>query len=168
MGELVVIFDRDKEVAALVDMEDRIGRGPAMIGPSAGDMLEAFLQTIPYDLTGVSSYELRRWFEQFAGPPAAPTPPPAAETPAHAVDGGTDTDVADAELAERESVEATSTPPPQPADADTPEPAPQTASVVQTCPACNGTGNVPGAEEGQLTTCNLCTGSGRVTIQAPA
>jgi hypothetical protein len=187
MADLIVIFDADKQMAAIVDADTRTGFGPAMIGSDAAQQLEAFLATVPYDLTSVPSTTVRDWFEQFSEafhPPAA-TAAVAADTGVVVAAGSAGVD-ADAAAAAAEAVNATSTPAPAPADTDMAahqgaedqvaqavrqDPTPATVAAAQPvvqpgpCPLCNGTGNIPGTAAGELVTCNMCHGTGTVTPQ---
>lgn len=212
MADFIVIYDPQKEVAAIVDADNRVGFGPAMIGPNAEDLLTAFVETIPYDITEVSSYTLRDWFERFVTSFPQPAETPAGSAGADTVAVGPDTGVAGAALAEHTAAASAGEPPaPAPADADleanpgetdqvTPDPGTGGAPTSQAegagtgvananaptadgsppsappeqppyegpCYVCNGTGLVPGAEEGQQVACNLCVGTGKLPAPQPA
>lgn len=188
--DLIVIYDPDKEIAAIVDTNNRVGFGPAYIGPQAAGALEAFMLTVPYDMTEVSPYVLRDWFEQYAQSQFPPSATTGGEADTGAVVAGGSTGVADAALAEHTAIASAGEPPgAQPADTDMgahasasptvasdnggtlPEdtgPANQAAQYDGPCPACSGTGSVPGGEPDSQVMCNLCKGSGHFTATASA
>jgi hypothetical protein len=190
MADPIVIYDPVKEIATFVDPDNHIGFGPAAIGPDAEKMLDAWLATVPYDVTAVDSAVLRDWFEPFAGRFLHDAEKAGGQADPGAVVPPGDAGVAEAALAEHEAAASGAEPPaPAPADADmeanpgeapavasptTAEatPSPEAAAPPQPltgpCPACNATGNVPGAEPGSLTPCNLCQGTGQLPTQAPA
>ena len=188
--DIVVTYDPVLEMAAIVDTQNRIGFGPAYIGPNANTVLEAFLDSIAYDVTEVDSAVLRDWFEQFAAVFPAPTTAETGTPVTGAVVDSPPTSVADeTALAEHTATNTTETPAPAPADTDMeadagkadtvttdgptelpPESEPPNAAATYDgpCPACSGTGSVPGSEGAATLTCNLCHGTGHfVATPAP-
>lgn len=188
MSDPIVVYDADKEIAALVDPDTRTAFGPAHIGPDAGVVLEGFLQSVPYDVTAVESAVLRGWFERYV---SGAFPPPATatseDTPVAAQPSG-GSGVDETALAERASIAAgDGPPPPQPADTDmeadagaadavtggggeppptvSPESGPVRMQKVS-CPACNATGSVPSSEPGVSVPCNLCKGTTQIEVPA--
>jgi hypothetical protein len=186
--DLIVVYDPVKEVAAIVDPDNRIGIGPAAIGPDSEGLLSSWLETIPYDPKEVDSAVLRDWFEQFSQRVQAAAPVPDGTPAPSPVEPASDTGVAAAKAAEQAATATAASPPPaapadtdmdadqgeaatvttQPQDGAQPpppaEPAPEPYSGP--CPACSGSGQVPGGEPGTQTTCNLCHGTGN--LPAPA
>jgi hypothetical protein len=184
MGELVVIFDPTLEIAAIVDTDERVGYGPAMIGQHAREMLEAFVQTIPYDVSKVGSYELRDWFDTFAGSFQPPDTTPAATATAGAVEPVGSAGVDTGQVAVAEAIGGPGEgQPPGPADTDQeaatapqapidpaataqPQGAAQAAAPAAPysgpCYICNATGQVPGSEPGVMVACNMCRGTGHL------
>jgi hypothetical protein len=166
-----VIFDPVQELAAIINIDDRIGWGPTMIGPQAGELLSAFVDGLPFDISEVGSFQARdffeSWFQRLEG--IAETTPEAAGSPvgdmANAgLDGRTDSALASMEAGRDDP------PPAQPADTDmganpgeTPPEVTATPAFVQAspaaqeidCPACNGT---PKAD------CPVCHGSGKFKV----
>lgn len=166
--DLHVLFDPQLEIAALVDMEAGRGLGPVGVGPNArGEMLQ-FVALMPEATYNLSSYDLARaymqfWQREFA---ALYETPPAPPEPEVVTDNGASGDAA--RLAEAEASATGDGPPPaQPADTDMDAEA-ETPPYVGPCFACQGRGTVPGAEEGQAATCNLCKGTGQLPAEAAA
>lgn len=188
MAELVVTYDPKLEIASIVDTDNRVGFGPAMIGPNAQALLEGFLESIPYDVTEVSSYLLRDWFEAYAASFPTTTDEEVSEVAAGVVERQRSASVDEAALADHEATYGgPSYPDPQPADTDMEANESATDQVTATatttddtpapivkgggqyngpCFACNGSGSVPGAEEGSLVVCNLCQGTGHLPVTA--
>lgn len=184
MADYIVIYDPAKQIAAIVNADDRIGFGPAFIGPDAEKALTQFLESIDYDVSAVDSAVLRSWFEGWAGehfqPSEAPTGP--ADIGA-VVDNGSQGMDAAAHLAEQAAVGNTEIPPPQPADTD-PDAAEGTPATVAhdtaafaelqpeggnnpppyegPCFACNGAGTVALVEGSAPVVCSACRGTGQL------
>ena len=158
MADLTVIYDPESEIAAIVNVDDRCGWGPAMIGPNAQEVLQAFIDSHPYDVTIYPASYVQQAFQSFldtigGGGQSAPAQgdPVAAESPGGTgVDGG-------APLAQAEAANATDTPGPQPADTDM-EADQGEAPQVMKCPLCTMDGGEPTglAEDG--TQCPMCHG----------
>lgn len=164
MTELVVVFDPAQEMAAIVNVDEQCAWGPAMIGPNAGDILRAFLDTVPFDVTVMSAMTAQEAFSSFllqAGllADAAATEgdnSPVVEQGDASLDYG-------AARAEAEAVNATSTPPPQPADTDMDVNASPTHQMIK-CPNCEGKGMIEfgGGEPPQQ--CGMCSGKGTLVV----
>lgn len=161
--DLIVIYDAEKEIAAAVDADTRLAFGPAMIGANAGDVLEAFFATIPYDVDEVGSFQLRAWFEQFLESlPATDVTPPQSDT-ADTVEQDGRVDMAATEsLAEQEARQHSDTPAEQPADADM-EADEGPPEYVGECWACGGNGTVP-AGPNETVMCTVCEGTGNLPV----
>lgn len=190
MADPIVVYDPVKEIATLVDPENHIGLGPAAIGPDAEKMLDDWLVTIPYDVTAVDSAVLRDWFEPFAGRFLHDAEQAAGQAAAGAVEPPGGAGVAGAALAEKTASASGADPPaPAPADADVeadqgaagavdgaaqapeaaePPPAAAQPQYEGPCPACSGSGQVPGSEPGTNITCNLCQGTGSLPVPTTA
>ena len=167
MANLEVIYDPAKELAAIINTDDRQGWGPAMIGPQAGMILQTFLDTVPFDLSIMSSYDATQAFSDFlrtaglAADETAATPVTPSESP---TDPGVDTTAATA--AEHEARDNTTVPPEQPHDTDTPV-VPDTTDTVIPCVNCGGGGTVQVEPDTDPVKCGMCGGTGKLTIQAP-
>ena len=168
MAELQVIYDPNLELAAIVNVDERMGWGPAMIGPQAGNILQAFIDTCPFDVSEMDAYTAARTFASFldnaglAAPDTTPTP----ETGTVDTSADTGVDTANA-LAEAEATNAGDVPAEQPADTDTPQDT-STAPTVINCPNCNGSGSIQFGDGEAPQTCGMCGGRGKVTVGAPA
>lgn len=166
MAELEVIYDPAKELACIVNVDERMGWGPAMIGPNAGQILQAFIDTAPFDLTLLGSFDAQRAFTSFlerAGL-AAPAPETESDTPPVVETGNGSVDYGNA-AAEAEATAATSVPDPAPADTDA-EAGESTTPTVIDCPNCGGSGEQTNGETGATEVCGMCQGRKKLTIAA--
>lgn len=168
MAELEVIFDPVKNLAAVVDVDNQVGWGPAMIGPDAGSILEAWIDTTPFDMSDLGSYQARDLFRSFLSrvqDSRGGGSPPAGDV-AKAEPGATD--VVAARSADAEAAAGGGEPPP-PAPADTDVEADTGATpATMKCPNCKGTGQTHDGPEGVAAQCGMCQGSGNVTVGVPA
>lgn len=188
MADYIVIYDSAKEIAAIVNADDRIAFGPAMIGPDAEDALTRFLGSVEYDVTGVDSAVLRDWFEEWAGGHFRPSETPAVSPAGSAVEPSGGPGMADAARAEAEASAAGGGPPgAAPADPDMEadagpadalnagghgmpgghpgnggDPPPYTGP----CFACGGAGTIALVDGEPPVVCSACRGTGR--LPAPA
>lgn len=162
MPDLQVIYDPDREMAALVDMETMRAAGPVGVGRDSPDQLMLFANNMPDVVLEMGSYELTRayaewWLATFRPDTeelaAAVEPPP----------GSADYDGhANPDLAEHEATETRGEPPPVgPADADVEadESAPPTVIV---CPNCNGDKIIRHGDDRPDEACTMCAGKGVV------
>jgi hypothetical protein len=160
--DLVVIYDSDKEMAVAIDTDTRLGFGPGAIGPRSGEMLEAFYASVPYDLSDVSEYTLRAWWETFtASFPSATSAQESAADPSPMVATESDADTMANSLAAHEAANATTVPSEQPADTDSETQADQVTETAQ-CWNCSGTGNVTASDGATPMVCGICGGKGFV------
>ena len=162
MADYAVIYDEALELAAIVDTDTMRATGPVGAGPNARAELEQFVNSMPPTFLEAGSYDLcRAWAEYWSREFQALYKPPAASAAAAVVEPTHTGDDADS-LAVREAVAAGDGPPePQPADTDMGA-IESTPIQVIACVACNGTGRVPGATEGEQLVCNLCQGTGKI------
>lgn len=164
MAELEVIYDPAKELAAIVNVDNREGWGPAMIGPQAGQILQAFIDTAPFDLTLLSSYDAVKAFTSFLERTglAAPATETASDTVAP-VNGGSASMDYEQRAAEQEAAAASDVPPLAPADTDEPETESASPTVID-CPNCGGSGEQTNGETGAVEVCGMCQGKKTLTI----
>lgn len=184
MADYIVIYDPDKEIAAIVNADDRIGFGPAFIGPDAERALTEFLESVPYDVAEVDSAVLRSWFEGWAGEHFQPAEVPAVSPAGSAVEPPSGNGVDAAALADATAAASGGNPPAvQPSDTDmevdasTPTTVtdPTTGSstseagnsngeagYVGTCFACNGAGVISLVDGDPPVTCSACRGTGKL------
>lgn len=138
MAEPIVIYDPEKEIAAIVDTDNRVGFGPAMIGPDAATRLDSFLLTVPFDVTAVPSAVLRDWFEQWAAASFPATAQASGTADTGKVGSKPDQAMVDAALAEHTAAASAAEPPaPAPADTDMAAHASEAGTVT---PAVNPSG----------------------------
>lgn len=165
--DLEVIFDADKEVAAIVRMDTRQGWGPSMVGEQAKIILEAFVEGMPFDITLFSSQAASNafdsWFQQVYGKAVEA----ASEPDTGAVDQSAGGGVAQKTTAGVEHGAPSDEPPaPGPADADMEANASQTDTVTGIGPSDPPAplADVPTEEslapEAQLDNCMLCNANG--------
>lgn len=161
MTELVILDNEDVELAALVDLDTFTPLLVAAAGPQRKVILQAFMDTTPFDLTALSAESIRAAFQSFLSGLADT----AAEVPADVQDpvvtsGGQITDdlAADALAG---SLDPGSPPDPAPAPSIEPEPSPVAMVKVQ-CWNCNGTGSLTVGGDEPAVQCNMCSGHGWV------
>lgn len=175
MAELQVVFDPQVEMAAIINVDDRIGWGPTMVGPSARELLQAFIDGLPFDISDVSSYQARTffesWFQRLEGIAETDTTDNPTGTVGDVPSTGMDADA----LATAEAVAAGDGPPaaapfdtdPGATESATDYVSPAVAAYppndndaqVIDCPNCAGVANP---------SCPLCHGSLKLTVGAAA
>lgn len=190
MAELVVIYDPALELAAIINTDERVSWGPAMIGPEAPVILQSFIDTTPFDVSELDTYTAARAFADFLDKLVAARTPAPPDPPAGQVEPSGDPGVAVPDPPGTAQGAPTDQPPAvQPADTDpgveaNPSPAsapivhvglptgagspPAPQTVLQQCAVCEGTGTVQMGEGEPAAQCGLCGGSGQVTVTVPA
>jgi hypothetical protein len=168
MADIEVIYDPVKELAAIVNLDDRCGWGPAFIGPNAGNVLQLFVDSMPFDVTAVhgttAGVIFLEWLENMAA-----TAPESAATPSVGPVESPDRPFLDgAPLAEAVASASGAEPPePQPADTDMEADSSAPPTVI-TCPLCAGAKTVTNDETGEIGTCGMCGATGVVRMQVPS
>lgn len=164
MPDLQIIFDREQQLAAVVNVDTLTVMPIAAAGPRADDILRGFVDAMPFDVTLLPAETL---FEVYGGwlQSAGFLEPGAAETGAEDEPQPPDGAGADAAaLATREASETAGEPPePAPADADL-DAAESPSTAVVRCWNCNGEGVIHFGDGAPDQSCNMCSGSGRVTM----
>jgi hypothetical protein len=166
MGDLEVVHDNAKEMAALVHVDEQRSWGPAMVGPNAGELLAAWVAAMPFDPTildeRVAVQLFKDWLRDMAGQSteAAATPTVGPLEPIRGSEVGAE------RLADRTAAESAADPPAgQPADTDLEADAGTPATVI-VCPLCAGTKFVTVDEGEPAQPCGMCQGVGMVTLAA--
>lgn len=166
MASLIIIHDTQREIATFVDADTQQGYGPALIGPDAGDDLQAFVDAMPFDVGALTPEQLTAVFQDFAQRLAQPAPEaPAAPSPAPVEQIGDTGVAAGAQLADATAAAATDVPAPQPADTDDAA-APATPVTIIACHACQGEGTLDLGDGQGPVTCNMCQGTGQIAVRA--
>lgn len=168
MAELAVIYDPALEVAAIINLDEQRAFGPAMVGPEAGEVLQAFIDATPFDLSELGTIEACLAFGSFLDRmvnPAEVAPDQAdngqvVTSPSADVGGG------DA-LAQAEAAGASDVPPPPPADTDEVSDTP-TKTVTAPCFNCDGSGMVEFGDGSPAQRCGMCGGTGKIKQEVPA
>jgi hypothetical protein len=62
MPDLNVVYDDKLQIGAIVDLDTNMGWGPICPGPDGGNLLQAFIDGMPFDLTILSSEQARDIF----------------------------------------------------------------------------------------------------------
>lgn len=159
--ELVVLDNPDVEVASVVDLDTFTPLAIVAAGPSRRTLLDAFIDSTPFDPTVLDPDSIRAAFQSFLSRMADA----AADTPQdEAVPVGDDTGISDDDryaLAEREAANTPGAPEPQPADTDEPERGAVALVKVQ-CWNCNGSGVIRFGGDDPDQACNMCQGRGWV------
>lgn len=171
--DLQVIYDETLEIAAIIDLESRQAWGPAAIGQGAGQLLEAYVQSLPFDpsiLTPDQAVEgFTDWFQR-VGEYADASTSTVSPSP---VDSGTGTSVDTGALAVAEAGSAAgSPPPPAPADTDSTATADTSAAQVTTAPAVTppaavAPATLPATAGTQYIACPSCSVTGTVDPACP-
>lgn len=162
MTDLIIIYDPEREIAALVNPETQQGWGPAMIGPGADQALQAFIEAAPFDLTLLDSSTATEAFAGFLEGVRAGLAPEAGEAPASPVEPSDGAGMAEGQPPVYGSEDA-GEPAAEPGAAD-PDPEAGTAPAVQVvdCFNCGGTGTIEFGDDVESQTCNMCQGRGRI------
>lgn len=190
MAELVVIYDPALELAAIINTDERVSWGPAMIGPEAPVILQSFIDTTPFDVSMLDTYTAAQMFADFLDKLVEARAAPPADPPASSVVSGGHMELDSFGVPTTAHGAPTDQPPaPQPLDTDPgveanespasapivhaglptgagSPPVPQT--VLQQCAVCEGTGTVQMGEGEPAAQCGLCGGSGQVTVAVSA
>jgi hypothetical protein len=188
MAELQVIYDPQLELAAILNVDERIGWGPAMVGPDAPIILQAFIDQTPFDVSALDSYTAAVAFNQFLDKLVERNAATAATVDPVPVGPDDDSGVADQTVPTAAQGAPTDEPPAvQPADTDSsveadespasasieagrtpfvPPDTPAPPTTVQPCMLCDGTGMVQTDPDAPAATCGMCNGSGKVTVAA--
>lgn len=186
MSDLTVIFDKDLEIGAIVDLDTNQGWGPICVGPQGGELLAAFVAGMPFDMTMLTPEQAKSIFMSVFQDQAAASAQAAGQTPTGPVESAGDPTANEQAQATAEAVAAAGEPPaPAPADTDmaadqsetdqvTPDPtivqssqpdvaenvAPPSAPTATTnCLVCNADGT--GSNNPQ---CPVCNGTGKVAV----
>lgn len=188
MSDLQVIYDPSLEIGAIIDLDTNMGWGPMCPGPRGGELLQAFVDGMPFDLSILQPEQARDIFLSVfrddaaaaiqtpaapAGNAVEPTSDPVATAAAQGAavpveDAGTvpPEQSADADMAaDTSQTDQVTTDPTMPGIvADTPkvERTPSSTGTTMTnCLVCNatGTGSINPA-------CPVCGGTGKVAAQA--
>lgn len=163
MDDLLVIYDRERDIATIIHAGQRRGFGPAMIGEHAPDILQAFIDATPFDISDLGVFEACNAFGSFleragvAAEVAADAPDNSAveSSPSGGVDNGN-------ALADAEAANATDVPGPQPADTDM-EADTRTETTVVRCFNCEGSGMIEFGDRSPAQRCGMCGGTGKIT-----
>lgn len=168
MSDLQVIYDREREVAVIVDLESWTALPMAGPGEPFANIMRAFIDATPFDLTDLDAMTQLTVFGSFLdryGDVSA-VAPDAPDTATQVELGDTAGDDGSA-LAQAEAADATDTPDVQPADTDV-EANTGTAPTVIDCPNCNGEGTIAYGDGAAPEQCRMCLGTRKVTISVPA
>jgi hypothetical protein len=164
VAQLEVIFDPVKELAAIVNVDERRSWGPAMIGPNAGAYLDGWLAAMPFDpviLDEGTACEVFVSFLAELGDALDEIPPTPDIEPLEPIHGR---GMEDAALAEAVASASGAEPPsPQPADTDVAGDESPPSAVVD-CPNCNGLGKLDFGGDTELVRCNMCKGTGQLEM----
>lgn len=164
MAHLEVVYDPAKEMAAIVNVDERQSWGPAMVGPDAGQLLQTWLDAMPFDVAildvNIATQLFQEWLVEMVNVAAAPAPTPDIRPVEPMGDGG----LVEAARAETEAADGRGEPPePAPADADL-EANEGTPATVIVCPLCNGDKYVDVDGDGNRQPCGMCHTLGIVTM----
>lgn len=168
MANLIVADCPNLECAVLIDTDELRALPIVAAGPDRDALLQAFVDSVPFDITLLEADASLAAFGQFlerSGRLSGVAPNTSAPNPMEPPAGsGTD---AEAALAETEATHAGDVPAPQPADTDQTEDSAPTP-VEADCFNCNGTGRIEFGDDQPGVRCNVCAGTGRVQTMVPS
>lgn len=119
MSDLQVIYDPSLEIGAIIDLDTNMGWGPMCPGPRGGELLQAFVDGMPFDLAVLQPEQARDIFMSVFRQDAADSIQAPAAPAGSAVEPDNDpVATAAASGAAIPVEEVSSTPPEQPADTD--------------------------------------------------
>lgn len=162
MASLAIIDDTALELAVMIDTDTFKPVPLVAAGPDRAALLQAFADSVPFDLTLLNDDTIREGFAQFLAARGVVTQDENTEADIGQVvsaDGAGGDD--QAALAEHEAIGSTDMPPAQPNDTDTPE-NPPTATVKARCWNCNGVGFIEFGDDSPTQQCGICHGTGKV------
>lgn len=131
MADLQVIYDPNLEIGAIIDLDTNLGWGPMCPGPTGGELLQAFVDGMPFDLAILTPEQARDIFlSVFRNDATAAIEAKTTGDSPPMVESG-DTTAVDTALATAEAVASAGAPPdPQPADTDMAADTSQTDTVT--------------------------------------
>lgn len=184
MSDLQVIYDPSLEIGAIVDLDTNLGFGPICPGPEGGNLLQAFVDGMPFDVGILSSEQAREIFlSVFRDDAAASLAAKANADNTSLVNVGND-DATETALATADAMASNGAPPPvAPSDTDMATHESETHSLTDTAtgqgdttngtppapvatPTDDGTSNCmvcnPNGTGSNNAGCVVCGGSGKV------
>lgn len=184
MSDLQVIYDSSLELAAIVDLDTNLGFGPICPGPNGGQLLQAFIDGMPFDVGILSAEQARDIFLSVFREDVAASVSAAADPATPPLEPSGSASATEQALATADAVaSAGAPPPPAPHDADMEADASETAQVtvpgieqpsgnhdmlagVADAAASDGTSNCmvcnPQGTGSNNAACVVCGGSGKV------
>lgn len=163
MAQLTIISDPNVEVAVLVDTDEFYALPVVAVGPDREALLQAFIDSTPFDLGLLGSNGIMPAFAQFLERSGAFNPTQEQPTTDMEVGSQNSNDSDDeARLAELVANATTEVPDEQPADTDTPTDT-QAEPVTVRCFNCEGRGMIEFGDGSPAMECNVCHGTGKVT-----
>lgn len=135
MSDLQVVYDPTLEMGAIIDLDTNMGWGPVCPGPRGGELLQAFVDGMPFDLSILEPEQARDIFLSVFRQDAAESIEAPAAPAGSAVEPNNDPVATAAALGTAGPVEATGTVPvAQPADTDMAADTSQTDQVTMPDP----------------------------------
>jgi len=164
MSDLAVIYDNEVDLAALVDLTSHYALGPIAPTPDGVALLQRFAHDVAPFADHMDRDDLMaawaEWFQRVSSGTAETPATPSEGT----LDGTGPADVDSAPIAQATAAESGGEPPAQqPADTDMEADTGETHQVV-TCWNCNGERTV--LQGDTRVQCNMCRGTGQVTVAA--
>lgn len=176
MSDLQVIYDPTLEIGAIIDLDTNMGWGPMCPGPKGGELLQAFVDGMPFDLSILQPEQARDIFLSVFRQDAADSITAASAPAGNAVEPTSDPVATAAASGAAAPVEETSSvPAAQPADTDMAADTSQTDQVT-TDPIMPGivadtpkVERTPSSTGTTMTNCLVCnaTGTGSTNPACP-
>lgn len=168
MSDLQVVYDPNLEIGAIIDLDTNMGWGPICPGPKGGELLQAFVDGMPFDLAILQPEQARDIFLSVFREDAAAAIQDAAPATDNQVEPPSDPVATAAASGAAEPVEETSTvPAEQPADTDMAADTSQTDTVTVPDPIPPASTATPSMDAGSTVTqpqqanCLVCNANGQ-------
>lgn len=168
MSDLQVIYDPSLEIGAIIDLDTNMGWGPMCPGPRGGELLQAFVDGMPFDLAILQPEQARDIFMSVFRQDAADSIQTPAAPAGSAVEPPADpVATAAASGAAQPVEEVSSTPPEQSADTDMAADASQTDTVTSPDPIPPASTDTSPVDAGSTVTpptqanCLVCNANGQ-------
>lgn len=167
MSDLQVVYDPSTQVGAIVDLDTNQGWGPICPGPEGGELLQSFIDGMPFDITILTSQQATDIFMSVFREQAAASIAAQGQDTTENVDAGANPPTDEQALATAEAV-ATGDPAPEPAphDADVAANTSQEAAVAavdptqSTEPDTQAVGQIVPEVTTTTTNCLVCNSDG--------
>lgn len=168
MPDIIYLHDDDTGTVCAVNADTFTPLPIVGVGPNARDMVQDFIESCPFDVTGLDSYSMRYSFLSYLERTGAFQPAATADVAGPDMDVGAEPSPdGTGKLADATAAAGPDAPAPQPADTDQAADTP-TVTVTKPCWNCEGSGQVSFGDGSPARPCGICKGTGKVEQEVPA